>query len=196
MAARKKGLNPRQTRFVEEFLIDLNATQAYIRAGYAKRGAEQNAAILMANHKVKAAIAEGKAARSERTETTADWVLKTYREVWDADILDILDERWQVKPLKDWPPIWRKMTTPADVKDLMARSSDGKADAWDAIGKQIKLNCFPKATALQKIGEHVAVKAFPQKSNETNIHLHLDESVQRLVEARERENKRLQERVH
>ena len=68
-------LNERQARFVAEYLLDLNATQAAIRAGYSAATASQIGARLLANVKVAAAIAEAQAARSRRTEVTADRVV-------------------------------------------------------------------------------------------------------------------------
>ncbi len=68
-------LTPKQQRFVSEYLIDLNATQAAIRAGYAKSGASVEGTRLLANAKVAAAVAAAQAKRSERTEITQDYVL-------------------------------------------------------------------------------------------------------------------------
>src|SRR3954449_4422091 len=68
-------LNDRQCRFVEQYLVDLNATQAAIRAGYSAATANQIGARLLANVKVAAAIAEARAARSRRTEVTQDRVV-------------------------------------------------------------------------------------------------------------------------
>ncbi len=77
MATQRK-LTARQQRFVEEFLLDGNATAAYIRAGYAARGnaAESAACRLLRNVQVSAAIAAAQAARSARTQITQDWVLE------------------------------------------------------------------------------------------------------------------------
>src|SRR3954471_4710859 len=68
-------LNDRQRRFVEHYLVDLNATQAAIRAGYSAATASEQASRLLANVKVAAAIAEAQAARSRRTEVTQDRVV-------------------------------------------------------------------------------------------------------------------------
>jgi len=68
-------LNERQQRFIQEYLLDLNATQAYIRAGYSAKGARANAAALIANHNIAAAIAAEQDARAERTGRTQDAVL-------------------------------------------------------------------------------------------------------------------------
>lgn len=68
-------MTPRQQRFVEEYLIDLNATAAARRAGYSAKTAEQQAARLLVNVKVAEAIAAAKAERSEKTKIDAVWVL-------------------------------------------------------------------------------------------------------------------------
>ena len=68
-------LNPRQSRFVEEYLIDLNATQAVIRAGYSAKTANTNGPRLMVNAGIQSAIQKAQAARSERTQITVDKVL-------------------------------------------------------------------------------------------------------------------------
>ena len=72
-------LTPKQQRFVDEYLVDLNASAAYVRAGYAARGnvAEVNASRLLRNAQVAGAITAAKAQRSERTRIDADWVLRT-----------------------------------------------------------------------------------------------------------------------
>ena len=63
-------LTPKQRRFVEEYLVDLNATQAAIRAGYSKKTAEVQGCRLLSNVKVARKIAEAQKARSERTSTS------------------------------------------------------------------------------------------------------------------------------
>lgn len=78
-------LTARQSRFVEEYLIDLNAKQAAIRAGYAERSAEVTASRLLSNAKVAAAIQERMSARSQRTKITADMVLDRWWSIATAD---------------------------------------------------------------------------------------------------------------
>jgi len=68
-------LTARQSRFVDEYILDLNATQAAIRAGYAERSAEVTASRLLSNAKVSSAIQERMNRRSERTQIDADFVL-------------------------------------------------------------------------------------------------------------------------
>lgn len=72
MAAR---LTDKQRRFINEYLIDLNATQAAIRAGYSRKTADRIGPELLGKTCVSKAIREAKAERQERTEITQDYVL-------------------------------------------------------------------------------------------------------------------------
>ncbi|RTL04671.1 terminase small subunit [Candidatus Dependentiae bacterium] len=81
MASNKYGLEPKQAMFVIEYVKDLNATQAYIRAGYSKKGARTGASILLANPNVKKAVQEQLDAKSRRTLITADYIIDNIREV-------------------------------------------------------------------------------------------------------------------
>lgn len=75
-----RDLTPKQQRFVEEYLVDLNATQAATRAGYSARTANEQGARLLAHVSVASAIEEAKAKRSERTEITQDYVVGVIHE--------------------------------------------------------------------------------------------------------------------
>jgi len=76
MGADERGLTPRQAAFVREYLVDLNATQAAIRAGYAEASAQEQSSRLLSNDMVKAAVEAGKAARASRVQVTADDVVR------------------------------------------------------------------------------------------------------------------------
>lgn len=69
-------LTDKQQRFVEEYLIDLNATQAAIRAGYSEKTAQQMGAENLSKPVIAEAIQEAKNKRTERTELTVDMVVQ------------------------------------------------------------------------------------------------------------------------
>ena len=75
------NLTPKQQRFVEEYLIDLNATQAAIRAGYSEKTAKVIAAQNLSKLNVQEAIEEAQSKRTERTEITQDYVLTNIQKV-------------------------------------------------------------------------------------------------------------------
>ncbi len=89
----ERGLTPKQAAFVREYLVDLNATQAAIRAGYSERTANEQGARLLANVSVAAAIEAAIAARSERTEITQDMVLERWWAIATADANDVIQFR-------------------------------------------------------------------------------------------------------
>ena len=76
-----RKLRLRQRRFVDEYLVDLNATQAAIRAGYSERTARFQAARLLTNANIQAAVTRRAEDRAARTEITADAVLKKVAEI-------------------------------------------------------------------------------------------------------------------
>ena len=75
------NLTPKQQRFVEEYLIDLNATQAAIRAGYSERTAQEQSSRLLSNVMVQDAVQKAQKKVSERTEITQDYVLSNIQKV-------------------------------------------------------------------------------------------------------------------
>lgn len=78
--AKKGELTPKQEAFVREYLIDLNATQAAIRAGYSQKTANEQGARLLANVSIASAIDVLKLKREVKTEITAEWVLNAIRD--------------------------------------------------------------------------------------------------------------------
>ena len=70
------NLTPKQQRFVEEYLIDLNATQAAIRAGYSRNSARQIGDENLSKPVIAAAVAKAKQARAEATKIDSEWVLR------------------------------------------------------------------------------------------------------------------------
>lgn len=146
------NLTPKQQRFVEEYLIDLNATQAAIRSGYSERTANEQGARLLVNVSVQQAIQEQQSKRSERVQVDADYVLKRLVEIDQMDVLDIMDDQMKILPLRDWPKIWRQYISNIENLEL----SDG-----EGCFKKIK---WPdKVKNLELLGKHVSVGAFKDK---------------------------------
>jgi phage terminase small subunit len=70
-------LTPKQERFVAEYLIDLNATQAAIRSGYSEKTARSQGQRMLTNVDIVAAVAGAQGDRTERTNITQDYVLES-----------------------------------------------------------------------------------------------------------------------
>ena len=98
-----RSLTPKQRRFVAEYLIDLNATQAAIRAGYSKKNADQIGPRLVGKSRVAAALAERQARQLEKSELTAAVTNEAIRRHVAADaygdIRRLFDERGHLRPM-------------------------------------------------------------------------------------------------
>jgi phage terminase small subunit len=77
----RQTLTPKQARFAQEYLIDLNGTQAAIRAGYSARTAAEQASRLLGKVNIQQAIQKAQEKRSERTKITQDWVIGNLRAI-------------------------------------------------------------------------------------------------------------------
>lgn len=86
----RMALTAKQQLFVREFLLDLNATQAAIRAGYSQRTAQEQGSQMLARPEIKAAIDAAKIERSERTEIEAERVLKEIAAMAFYDPADLI----------------------------------------------------------------------------------------------------------
>lgn len=93
VAREPEKLTIQQQAFVKEFLLDLNATQAAIRAGYSPNTANQQGSKLLANSKVAEAIQEALQERAKRTEITADEVLRRWWDIATADPRELMQYR-------------------------------------------------------------------------------------------------------
>ena len=90
-------LNSKQQRFVEEYLIDLNATQAAIRAGYSPKTANVIGSENLAKPEISNAISRAMAERSRRTGISQDRVVQELAKIAFVNITDICDPAGRIK---------------------------------------------------------------------------------------------------
>lgn len=87
------GLTPKQAIFVAEYLVDLNATQAAVRAGYSQHTAQEQSSRLLSNARVSEAIAASQIKRAEKLEIKAEFVLQRWYEIATADPNELVQYR-------------------------------------------------------------------------------------------------------
>lgn len=123
------ALTPKQKRFCEEYLIDLNATQAAIRAGYSPKTAEQTASRLLRNVKVQEYIAKRQKELSRSTEITQERVIKELALIAfsnNADYAHVVEKKLQVEAGgalvdvldKDGKPVTYRTVEPVLTEEL------------------------------------------------------------------------------
>ncbi|MFP1749196.1 terminase small subunit [Lonsdalea quercina] len=149
------ALTDKQDMFCREYLIDLNATQAAIRAGYSEKTANRTASENLSKPDVQSRIAELKANRNAEVSINAAYVLRRLVEIDQMDVLDILNDSGDLKPICDWPPVWRTTLSGLDIQAISGE--EGTA----ALMKKIK---WPdKVKNLELLGKHVTVQAFREQ---------------------------------
>lgn len=154
-------LNPKQEMFCKEYIKDLNARQAAIRAGYSERTAQQQSSRLCSNVKVQERIQELKRERSNAVKVDAEYVLRRLQEIDELDVIDIVrDDMSGFKPLREWPKVWRTSISGIDMKKMMTEGDT----PIEVIVEKIK---WPdKVKNLEMIGKHVGVRAWEKEVEE------------------------------
>jgi phage terminase small subunit len=124
-------LEPREEQYCHEYLLDLNQTQAAIRAGYAESNARAQASRLMTKANILARIAELKAARVERVQITSDWVLRR--------LVEISDKCMEPEPVMVFSPADKRMVQKenAEGQKLFEFNAAGANKATELIGKHL-----------------------------------------------------------
>lgn len=159
MAAQQKTaaskLSDKQARFVDEYLVDLNAAQAAIRAGYAKASARQQGNRLLTNDDIAAAIAEKQEQRGERTQITADRVLQELARIGLSDLRGAFTPGGALLPPEYWPE--DLAASIASVEVVTKPSGEIDEDGNKIIERVHKLRLWDKNSALEKIGKHLGM---------------------------------------
>ncbi|HCJ7330187.1 terminase small subunit [Enterobacter hormaechei] len=148
------ALTDKQEMFCREYLIDLNATQAAIRAGYSAKTANRTASENLSKPDVKSRIAELKTQRNDLVGINATYVLNRLVEIDQMDVLDILNSTGELKPVAEWPKVWR---TTLSGLDVMTVAGDG-----DTAGLLKKIKWPDKVKNLELLGKHIDVNAFKE----------------------------------
>lgn len=143
------NLSPKQQRFVDEYLVDLNATQAAIRAGYSAKTAESAGSRLLRNVKVQAAIQQAMADRLKRTEITQDRVLLEYARIAFFDPAKLFGDDGRPLPLTQIDENTRRAIAGLDVCTV------GNGDM--GAGEIQKFRIANKLTALEQVGKHLGM---------------------------------------
>ena len=136
------SLNDRQNRFVEEYMIDLNAEQAAIRAGYTEASARRNGHRLLKLPNVRKALDAAMEARARRTLIIQDQVIEELAAIAFCDPIEIASTTFR---------------GPADIARLPERARRLIADwHWDARGHFL-VRPHSKLRALEVLGRHLGM---------------------------------------
>ncbi len=155
--------NDRQEKFCQEYIVDLNQTQAAIRAGYSTKTADVQASRLLTKVKIQARIQELMNKRARRTEITADKVLEEYAKLGFSDVTDYLQvvtERVLVghdketgEPISDIS----QFVLMKDTKDISPEKLAAISEVKQNKDGSISFKLHDKRGALDSIARHLGM---------------------------------------
>lgn len=145
--AKKGKLTEKQQRFVDEYLIDLNATQAAIRAGYSVKTADAIGCENLTKPNIQQAIAEHMAERSRRTGVNQDRVVLELARIAFVNIDDVVDtETGKILPNASRDDL-------ACIEGIKYKESDNQFGG--SVEREVKI--ASKMKALELLGKHLGM---------------------------------------
>lgn len=160
------ALNPKQQRFVDEYLIDLNATQAAIRAGYSEKTARAQGCRLLTNADIEAQIAKAQTQRAERTQITADAVVAELAKLGFANMQDYMRGGPDGLPYLDFTQLTREQAaalqevTVDTIRGGKRQKEPTEGDeepSSDETVTRVKFKLADKRAALVDLGRHLGM---------------------------------------
>lgn len=173
------ALTAKQRRFVDEYIKDLNASQAAIRAGYSAISARNISSGLMTKANIQSAISERMGKRSERTAITADRVLQELARLAFLDVRKAFTPEGSLKPIHELDDDTAAAVAGMDIMEF------GNADGPLGVVKKIKLS--DKKGALELLMRHLGMNTSPAQ-------IDLDAELKRLeIEKRKTELEKMRQ---
>lgn len=146
-------LTDKQTRFAQEYIVDLNATQAAIRAGYSEKTAKEIGYENLTKPHLLNLISELRQKQIQRTELSADKVLKEYAKVAFMDIREFYDANGRLKMPHDLDDAAAASLAGIEIDEIYGYIAGEK----EKIGETKKIKLHNKLTALEALGKHLGV---------------------------------------
>lgn len=144
-------LEPKQLRFVEEFALDCNATQAAIRAGYSQRTARQIGAENLSKPVIQQAIKTRLQKHTEAVGVTVERVLQELTRMAWVDIGEAFDEQGVLKPIHDIPEDVRRAIVSIEVDELW----EGTGKDREQVGVTRKVRFADKKGSNELLGKYL-----------------------------------------
>lgn len=142
----KRQLSDQRQRFVEEYLIDLNGTQAAIRAGYSVKTAQEQSSRLLSNVMVQEAISKAMAARSRRTGVNQDRVVLELAKLAFVKMTDVVDSNGRIKQDASADDL-------SCIESIKYKESDNEFGG--SVEREVKIGS--KLKALELLGKHLGM---------------------------------------
>lgn len=151
-----------QKRFCEEYVIDLHASQAAIRAGYSKKTAYSKASVLLDDESIRKYIAELQADIAKRNSISADMVVQELAALGFYSIQDVIDDDMAIINLKKTDRSKVKPVIGIEITEIIRGTGKRRKKTV-----QTKVKLADKTNALIHLGKHLGI--FKEDNNQKSI---------------------------
>ncbi|EMN8403429.1 TPA: terminase small subunit [Enterobacter hormaechei subsp. steigerwaltii] len=156
-----KPLTAMQEAYCQSYIkTPENQSQAAIDAGFSPNTAAVKASVMMRDERIQKRIEELMEERNKRMRVSADYVLMRLVEIDQMDVIDILDDEGGLKPISQWPKVWRTSLSAMDINRIRMAGKDDEDDIESTLQK---IKWPDKVKNLELIGKHVDVNAFKER---------------------------------
>ena len=164
--SRTGKLTDKQSRFIDEYLIDLNATQAAIRAGYSEKTAQEIGAQNLSKLIISEEIQKRMQKRSESTEITAERVLKEYAKIAFTNLPGIVNFNKGMMSIEDFQNLNEDQK--ACIKKFKCKTVVSMTESGDEVPvEMVEVELHDKQNALGMIGKHLGM--FTEKVEHSGV---------------------------
>jgi phage terminase small subunit len=150
-------LTPRQLRFAQEYVIDLNATQAAIRAGYAKGSAAVQGSRLLINAKIQIEIGRLEKLKADELGISHERVLIELARIAFANMADYMKVDGQGYPRLDFSALTREQAAALTEVSVAEYVEHGGEDEEGSRVKKVRFKLADKRAALVDLGKHIGI---------------------------------------
>jgi phage terminase small subunit len=173
------GLNDKQTRFLQEYLIDYNATQAAIRAGYSKKTSYSTSFQILQKSESQDYLAKRKQKISDTLEITATRIKQELARIGFGDAREFFDEEGNLIPIHKLSDDAAASIAGMDVEEIYEFIGGVKAN----IGRVKKIKRYDKVKALELLGKTEGIFEKDNEQSKQTVTPFTDSQVDKIIES-------------
>lgn len=170
MAKASNELTPKQQRFCQEYVIDLNGTQAAIRAGYSPDTANEQSSQLLAKLNIQEYVKTLQDGISKRLEITSDMVVQELAKIGFLDPREMFSVDNDLLNIRQMGDKQAAAISSIEIESITV----GRGKDVEEIGKTKKIKFWDKVSALEKLGKHLGIFEKDNSQQATKISVKLN----------------------
>lgn len=163
LSQNRSGLTDKQIQFIEQYLIDFNATQAAIRCGYSKKTAKEQASRLLTKVNIQHELSKRFTDKANKVGISRERTMEEIGRIAFSDIRRFFDANGNLKALSDLDDESAAVLSSMEVDELF----DGYGEDRQQVGVTKKVRLWDKLKALEMLAKHFKIYSDAPLTNQT-----------------------------